>query len=311
MPLRRRRAIGVTRDTLTLAQRIAAASTGSTLDLRAWSYTAGATVNKALTIVGGTVNIASTATSGVIVTASNVTLNGMTITGPGDSVYDSWDYSSGIITKPATPVSNLVVRNCNVSGFQHDGMFLDYCTNLTVDHNNVHDCVYGGIVVLTGNTGTVTNNLVERIGVHDGAPDGGYKDAYGIDFEQGAPGTDAPTSDFTCSGNTVTDIPRWHGIDTHAGVRIVISGNTIHRCRSGIYITGDSLSNHSHAVDVNGNNVIYGTFTPIPDAHYGITFVSADDGFDRNNTITGWPTNHAIYPPESCTNLTVSNNTVN
>lgn len=297
-------------DTLTLQQRIDASAVGATLDLRPWSYAAGATVNKALTIIGGTVHVASVSTPGIIVTAGNVTLDGMTITGPGDSVYDSWDYSSGIITKKATPVVNLVVRNCHVSGFQHDGMFLNYCTNLTVDNNHVSDCVYGGIVVLSGKTGTVTSNLVERIGVHDGAPDGAYKDAYGIDFEQGAPGTDPPTSDFTCSGNTVTDVPRWHGIDTHAGIRIVISGNHVTRCRSGIYITSDGLGNHNHAIDVNGNTLAYGTFSPIPDAHYGITFVYSDDGFDRNNTITGWPTGHAIYPPENCVNLTSVGNAI-
>ena len=288
----------------TLQSRIDAAPVGSVLDLTGCVYTTGATVQKALTIVGGTVNVGAS-TRAITVAASSVNLDGLTITGPQHTTfYDG--YEIGIYIHSS--ISNVTIRNCIVSNFGDAGMWLDHATALRIDHNTVHDVVYAGIMVLSGSGGSITNNLVQRIGVNaTGLPEG--TNAYGIALSQQNPAVDPPTTDFTVSGNTVTDVPTWHAFDTHGGQRIVWTGNTARGSRSGFFITGGSgraLDN-----DVNSNTV-YG----FAGSYWAITSVYSTGGYVRNNTVTGWPSGREILttsggdPTATAVNLTITGNTI-
>jgi parallel beta-helix repeat protein len=204
--------------------------------------------------------------------------------------------------------SNVTIRNCSISNFGLAGMWLDHVTAARLDRNTVRDVVYAGIMVLSGSGGSITNNTVERVGVNaTGLPEG--TNAYGIALSQKNPAVDPPTTDFTVSGNTVTDVPSWHAFDTHGGQRITWTGNTARGSRSGFFITagsGRALDN-----DINGNTV-YG----FAGSYWAITSVYSTGGYVRNNTIVGWPSGREILTTSGsdatskAVNLTISGNTI-
>jgi Right handed beta helix region len=284
---------------------INAAATGSTLDLSGCTYTTSATVDKALTLKGATIRPPA-GSAGLTVTADNVTLDGLTILGQNSRTYDSGEM--GIIARgtASNPVANLRIRNTEVGNFGYGGMNLRFVTNLVVQNNDVHDGVYAGIMILSGATGTVSGNTVERIGVYGAAANS--NNAYGIALSQQNPATDPPTRDFTVSGNVVTDVPTWHAFDTHGGLRIDWTGNTAKRSRSGFFITGP----HPQDNAIDGNRVE----APANADHYAITSVYSTGGEVKNNTIVGWPAGHAILttsggdPAATAVNLVISGNTI-
>ncbi len=71
--------------------------------------------------------------------------------------------------------------------------------------------------------GTISSNTVQRIGVQLANGD----NAYGIAVS--AYGGEPRSSDVTVTGNTVEDVPTWHGLDTHGGLRIAFTNNTVRR----------------------------------------------------------------------------------
>src|SRR5690606_30430813 len=83
--------------------------------------------------------------------------------------------------------------------------------------------------------GSITNCRIQSI-TNDGYPN---NNAYGIELsrrETSNLSSEPRTSDILVSGNVVTDVPTWEGIDTHAGQRIRIIGNTVLRCFYGIAV---------------------------------------------------------------------------
>ena len=279
------------------------APAGSTLNLTGCTFTTPGIVNKALTIIGGTVHVGAS-TRAVTVAASSVTLDGLTITGPQHAAFNSYEVGAYV----GSSISNLTIKNCKISNFGLAGMWLDHVATLQIYHNTVYDVAYAGVMVLSGVGGTISSNLVQRVGVGaTGLPEG--TDAYGIALSQLNPATDPPTTHFTVSGNTVTDVPSWHAFDTHSGQRIVWTGNTARNSRSGFYITGSATA-RALDNDINGNTV-YG----FSGSYWGITSVYSTGGYIRNNNVIGWPAGRQILthsgsdPASIAVNLTISGNT--
>jgi parallel beta-helix repeat protein len=211
----------------TLQQRIDAATAGSTLGLYGLTFTAGATVNKALTIVGGTIAI-STDTIALTIAASNVTIQNMTITGPGDTgALNTGSY--GIVGSG----SGLVLTGNRISGFRLTGISLEDVTSPTIHGNTVTDCSYTGIELLSATGGTIDYNTVQRIG-YDGH-DADNHNAYGIILSfAGGP----VSSGVLVDHNLVEDVPLWHGLDTHFGSDLTWSNNIVRRCPRAIFLPG-------------------------------------------------------------------------
>ena len=200
-----------------LQARIDAVPSGATLDLTGCSYSAGAMITKPLTVVGATVRV-PTDGRGFIVGASNVTLARLTIIGPQATTYRGNEF--GVMTSAA--ISNLVVRDSTIKTFGNSGMWIANVTNPTITGNTVEDTVYSGIMLVSANGGRVATNTVRRVGVYgSGANDG---NAYGIALST----TGGPVSqDVVVDSNTIETVPTWHGLDTHAGLRITFSNNTV------------------------------------------------------------------------------------
>lgn len=270
-----------------LQARINAAAAGVILDLSGCTYTAGATVNKSLTLTGATIRPPAGA-PGLTVTANNVTLNGLTIVGQGASTYNQNEMGIIVDATAGNPVSHLTIENSDIGNFGYGGMYLRWVTDLLVQNNHVYDGVYAGIMILSGERGTVQGNTVQRIGVVGSATNGG--NAYGIALSQLNPATDAPTADFTVSGNTVEDVPTWHAFDTHAGQNIIWTGNTASGSRFGLFVTGSDAGGRALNNDIHNNRFE----APTNANQYAIVSVYSTGGDIHDNTIVGWPSGHAI-----------------
>ena len=293
-----------------LAARINAASAGSTLDLTGCTYTTGATVNKALTIVGGTLRF-PTGTTGVWITHNDVTIDGMTIIG---TQYAHWAEDYAILAEgtQGSPLTGVVIRNTHISSVGKTGIQTKHTSGSVISNNTVEDAAYSGIVAFSAIGGSISGNTVRRIGYTIPAaelPEG--SDAYGILVnDQGG----APSSDVMVSGNTVEDVPTWHGIDTHGGLRITFRDNIIRRCRRGLFITGSPTSGaHATAIIVTGNQILA---PGLPEPTTAVTLATVDGATFTGNTISGWGPNSPTsaqpwfdYLGQS-TGLTASSNTV-
>jgi Right handed beta helix region len=277
----------------TLQARIDAAPSGSVLDLTDCTYAGRATVSKPLTIVGGTINVPA-GSAGITVTANDVTLDSMTITGSNKTTYNSGEYGVYTLSTTASSYRGLTVRGCVIGNFGNTGIFASHPTDLRVSNNLIHDVVYAGLRVLSGQGGQVDGNLVQRVGVNGASANS--NNAYGIDLEAIASGNltrDPSTSDYTVSGNTVEDVPTWHALDTHNGLRITFSNNTVRRAMRAVFITTDSLGNRSRDITVTGNQLL--SPAPITTNIVAVTLYNVTTVRVTNNVEVGWGTTSPVY----------------
>ena len=288
----------------TLQARIDGAAAGSVLDLSGCTYTAGAKVNKALTLRGATIR-PPTGTKGILVTADNVTLDGLTIIGPQGKTFNWTDYGVYAAGTASNSVANLVVKNSTISRFGYGGISGHYVSAMVIANNRVSDCVYTGIMVHSGTGGRITGNVVERIGVYGASANS--NNAYGITLthSSGAP----RTSNFVVSGNTVVDVPTWHAIDTHGGSHVQITKNTVRRTYRAIFLTTGAGGERPTDITASGNLLESpSTFSVGPRA---VTTVSSVDVTITYNTAKGWGSEGFFtdYKNQS-TGLVVANNSV-
>ena len=251
-------------------------------------------------------------TSGpIVVTSSDQTLDGVVIVS---------SLSTGIGIKAwgtaTRPIRNLTIRNCTIRGF-NTAIDVRFVTNLKIENCTIADASYAGILVFSGIDGLISGNRVDRIGVGIDTTGPDSNNAYGIaltrtattDFE-----TDPRTSNFVVDGNDVEDVPLWHGLDTHAGLDITFSNNTVARCARPIFITGDSLGNHPEDVTVTGNRLESAADAPGGTNVAAITLVNLQTGSITNNAVSTSYGTPIVYDylgldPAGSTNVTVSGQT--
>jgi hypothetical protein len=281
-----------------LQAKIDAAPSGGTLDLSGCTYSAGATINKPLTIVGAQVNVPANQ-RGLTVTASNVTLDRLVITGPQASTYAV--YETGVYGLNS---SKLVVRDSTIRRFGNNGIRIDAATNPTITGTTVEDVVYTGIALISVTGGRVDGNVVRRVGVR--GSEANYGNAYGIiASNQGG----VVTSDVVINGNTVEDVPTWHGLDTHAGVRISFTNNTVRRTSRALFITADDVGRKSTDITVTGNQFL--SPAPVTWNLVTVTTYNTVNVTVTGNTATGWGSAVFFHDfQDLSTGLVVSGNTV-
>ena len=266
-----------------LGARVSAATAGSTLDLTGCTYTSGAIVNKALRIIGGTLHFPS-GTIGLSITHNDVTIDGMTITG---AQYAHWAEDYAILAEgtQGSPLTGVVIRNTHISSSGNEGIEANHASGAIISNNTVEDAAYTGIVDFSAIGGSITGNTVRRIGYtipSSELPEG--SDAYGIMVnDQGLPAS----TDVVVSGNTVEDVPTWHGLDTHGGQRISFINNIVRRVRRGLFITGSPASGaNATNIIVTGNQLL--SPDPITLATTPVTLAGVHGATFTNNIITGW-----------------------
>jgi parallel beta-helix repeat protein len=288
-----------------LQSKIDAAASSSVVNLTGCIYTAGATVNKSLTLVGAAIR-PTAGMPGISVTASDVTLDSLTITGPQSRTYNGGELGIRVNATPTNPVRRLTVRNSVVSNFGHGGIYLRHAANFVVTGNTVTDTVYAGIQVLSGATGTVRANVVRRVGVYGSAANSG--NAYGIQVSYQSP-SDPMSADIVVDGNTVETVQTWEAMDTHGGQRITFSNNIVRYSRRGVMITTGPNGLPATDCRVTGNQFL-APVTVNPGDQYAVSPVNSVNLTVTGNTMTGWGSGHDMMRTYQNTNLVYSGNLV-
>lgn len=141
--------------------------------------------------------------------------------GPGRGVDD------GIYAKA---VSDLTVRNCNISSCHQYGIRLWHVGGFEVSQCRIEDIGYAGFAGLSVSCGLVVGNQVQAI---TGSPN-----AYGMSAsrytDQGEQDVEPDSKDVMFRDNYIRDVPHWVGLDTHSGQRISFLNNTVLKCKMGI-----------------------------------------------------------------------------
>lgn len=303
-----------------LQAQIDAAAAGSTLNVTGCTFGSGVTINKALTLVGGTINVA-TNTSAVTITANNVTLDGVTITGPGNTAtgskpnYTLYNINSRGIYVSGSGVSRrtgIVIRNCTVSGFRGWGIYLLYPQGALIEDNTVTDIVYTGIGVYSDISSIVSGNLVQRIGDQGCFPSvAAIHNAYGIVTSRIDTVSHVVATGTIIRDNEVTDIPTWHAYDTHGGQNHQWLRNISRRCNRGIFITSSgSTSPGAQVITDNqllqpwSGNSVYVAFPSSPFNMQAMFFIGGGPHTGSGNVIDGWPV--AFNGSHSLTGTTIT-----
>ena len=215
---------------------IDAAGDGSTLTItRPWTLTAPVSVAKPLTIRGagnGAVKAADSRQNGVEVTASNVVLDALRITGAGGTTSATQRLVNVMGAGANTPVTGFEMRACNLSGSSYSGLWLEYVQDFSIQGGIYADHAYAGVMGMS-----VRFGLVEGVTVRNIIQPGSLLNSYGIALSRWSNKTltDAPHStDVHVRGCTIDGVPKWEGIDTHGGRRLIIQGNTVRRCAVGV-----------------------------------------------------------------------------
>lgn len=178
---------------------------------------------------GLTITHTGASSPAIVVPNSNVVIDGVTLIGPGNTTLSN---SRGIqaIGVVGAPLREITIRNAKISGFRQVGIWLQHVDGFTVENCEISDCQYAGVHCMSVFHGMVKGNRISHI---TGTPL-----AYGITINKASePLATAPRStDVTITGNVITDVPNWEGIDTHGGERINITSNTVAGCKIGIAV---------------------------------------------------------------------------
>jgi hypothetical protein len=281
-----------------LQARIDAASAGARLDLTGCSYTAGAVIRKALVIVGARVDVPA-GQRGFNVAASNVTLDSVVVTGAQADSYD-WN-EAGIMTSGS--ISRLVVRRATIQQFGNAGMWIGPSVNPQILSSTVQDTVYAGIMVISADGGRVSGNTVRRVGVRGASANGNNAYGIGVSNEGGA-----LSADVVVDHNTVEDVPTWHALDAHAGVRVSFSDNVVRGAPRAVFITSDSYGRVSRDITVSGNRL---TAPTTGGDIVAVTTYRVRNVTVTRNTASGWGPGNFFYDYQGrSTGIVVTRNTV-
>lgn len=261
-------------------------------------------IGKSLTVSGKGAQLCQTSasTAALAVGTSDVHIDGLKITGPTPSTFDSASVAisiTGVFNAGVAPgyISKVSVTNTIIDQWNGYGILASYVDQFEATNNRLTNIVYGGITIASGKNGRVTSNTIDTINCN-GTPGG---NCYGIALtrrtdDSGELVSQPRTSDYAVTGNTIRNVPTWEAIDTHAGQRIAITGNTIYGTKSGIMVgtANNASSVETYApllVSVAGNTMESGVTDG--SASYGIVLQGAQGveyatGSISGNTIKGY-----------------------
>ena len=197
-----------------------------------------------------------------------------------------------VIRKPLTLIEPWITGLYHSTNGAAVGIEVAKTERVTILRPRVQDVRYCGIMVSDSALVTIRGGWVLRI---DAARQNAGMNAYGIAV------TDRGTrrsSDVTVEDVLVEDVPDWHGLDTHGGIRIRFLDCTVRRANRAVFITASNLGS---ATDC---EVGAGTFleptkrSDVPNTkpwnEVGITVVSGCTAYGEGNRFDGWPTGNHI-----------------
>lgn len=184
-------------------------------------------------LLGGTFTVASG--PAFIVTSGNVEVAGLSVIGPGGLTLDTTQKLIYVLGTQTAPLVGIDVHDCRLTGSACDSAWLEWCVDSSVHDCQISDFLNSGVMVVSGDSVTVEGNAIR-----DGHIATGAVEVYGIAFTDLLNTTAARSRYCTAADNHVSEVD-WEGIDTHGGLGIVITGNTVTACRRSIaLVTGNS-----------------------------------------------------------------------
>ena len=196
--------------------------------------------NTTLSLYGATVS-ATTASFSLFNLGSGCSVLGGNIVGPGNATYSAGSKGISCVgtrNAPAAPtyIIGPKIENVTITEMGEYGIYLQYCDTASVKNCSIDGVGYTGIGMLSCKNCVIDSNYIND--VYPGVS----SNCYGVFMTQQTTAGSTITSDpstVNCkvTNNHISNIPTWHGIDTHGGRNIVISGNTIYNCAYGVYLT--------------------------------------------------------------------------
>ncbi len=224
----------------------------------------------------------------ITVTTDGVTISDKSFTGTGGGPGGVGAQGFGIHSAGtlAAPIHNLAIRRCTFSGW-NVAINLEFTYGFTIEDCVIADVLYAGVLTFTATDGTIQRNQIRRIG-YQTFPPSADTNAYGIALSRGG-GDDLvaqPRSErITVDGNTIEDVPTWHGLDTHGGKDITWSNNIVRRCMRPIFLTGGAVI-HPVNQTVTGNQILEAKSYPYGQSANGNLAAVTLNGMQGGN-ITG------------------------
>lgn len=220
---------GVTVDTTTIQMAVNAAPAGSQIFFppdKVFNLGSGVIdLNKPLKLHGA--KLLSTTGKAIRATA-DADIADVVITGPGTGIpYVNGNPGIEVLGTSGTYVS-AKIRNCTIMGMRDSGIRLEFVRNFEVVGNHIENFRYGGIMVNSAEKGYVFRNTIKHA-VQDTV---GL--SYGIAISDLVNTIAGRSKDVFVMFNHIEDIPEWEGLDTHGGLRINFSYNTVVDCRTGL-----------------------------------------------------------------------------
>jgi hypothetical protein len=255
------------------------------------------------------------------ITSNDVEIDGLTFYGasvdtliPTTNTADNAIQVSG--TSTPTQYKNIKILNCTINGVAGFGVRVDYVSNVWIQNNNILYCGYCGIGGESIIHGIIDGNRVTNIDSSAGAVNW-----YGIYLGRNPNQTvsnSARSANCAITNNVVSVVPKWTGIDLHAGYKCVVDSNLVYFCKSGIYAQYDSSTATYKQPSQNvilSNNIVEGN-AAAADSSLGIASLgltgmpNLDITIIGNQVINGGgfgTTNGGLYVTET-KNCLVSNN---
>jgi hypothetical protein len=168
----------------------------------------------------------------------NSSLVGIELVGNGNAAVNSNSvgvYQSGTATGSAPPtyINAGVIEGCYIHGFGMYGIYSQYTRGGKVSRTRIENIGYTGYMGLS-----VLDTALYKVDVKDCSP-GSSNNAYGITFSKvNGLVTYYPKSErCTVDWCTVSDVPLWHGFDTHGGDYIKFTNCIAYNCGRAFVIT--------------------------------------------------------------------------
>lgn len=210
--------------------------------------------------------------------------------------------------------SKVIVSNCDIYGFNGDGIALGDTTvayslqtkntDFTISANRIRECYTSGITGTYFENTAISGNNVFDIGHPDAQTgDDKFNPGYGVSIGHFGSG-DSTSSDISIYGNIITDIVR-KAIDLHSGERISIVSNVCTTARnSGISLAGNDPL-YPRDVTISANSLYKcGQEATYPEEAYGVQLAGGANAVLSDNIITGAVQDILV----KMDNVTISNN---
>ena len=233
----------------------------------------------------------------LVVSANGVRIHDIKLTGPGagaqiatTDVPECGIQVNGVSS--AAPVTDLYIERCTIDGWAGCGIRADYVRDAWISENNIQYCGYAGLLGVSLVDAEIRANRIDEID----SVTNGTSNWYGIAVTRDATRTlalSARSTNVVIESNTVSNVPQWTGIDSHALYKSQIVNNKVYFCANGIYTQYDSSSETNRQPSEHvliANNMVEGPATT-SEAALGIASLGLAGMPNRHITIKN---NHMV-----------------